>query len=95
MLVQGFGFILGTELHHPPEARNALEMRRIKLARSTTDYCRAVINNPPHFKRLNIRIPMIIPIQGRRFINPGPTFMGTLKFGHMLGPSGRPMPNVH
>ena len=32
-----------------------------------------MINEPPRFKGLNIRIPTIIPIQGRGFINQGST----------------------
>ena len=30
-----------------------------------------MINKPPPFKGLNIRIPIIIPIKGRGFINHG------------------------
>ena len=30
-----------------------------------------MINKPPPFKGLNFRIPIIIPIKGRRFINHG------------------------
>ena len=30
-----------------------------------------MINNPPPVKGLNIRIPIIIPIKGRGFINHG------------------------
>ena len=30
-----------------------------------------MINKPPPFKVLNIKIPIIIPIMGRGFINPG------------------------
>ena len=33
-----------------------------------------MINKPPPFKGLNIRIPSIIPILGRGFINHGSTF---------------------
>ena len=32
-----------------------------------------MINKPPAFKGLNIRIPIIIPIKGRGFINQGST----------------------
>ena len=32
-----------------------------------------MINKPPPFKGLNIRIPIIITIKGRGFINPGST----------------------
>ena len=32
-----------------------------------------MINEPPPFKGLTIRIPIIIPIQGRGFINQGST----------------------
>ena len=31
-----------------------------------------MINKPPLFKGLNIRIPIMIPIKGRGFINQGP-----------------------
>ena len=30
------------------------------------------INKPPPFKGLKIRIPIIVPMKGRRFINQGP-----------------------
>ena len=30
-----------------------------------------MINEPPPFKGLNIRIPIITPVNGRRFINQG------------------------
>ena len=30
--------------------------------------CRPMINKPPPFKGLNIRIPIIIPIKGRGFL---------------------------
>ena len=30
--------------------------------------CRPVINKPPPLKRLNIRIPILIPIKGRGFL---------------------------
>ena len=33
--------------------------------------CRPMINNPPPFKCVNIRIPIIIPIKGRGFMNQG------------------------
>ena len=33
--------------------------------------CRPMINKPPPFKGLDIRIPIIIPIKGREFINEG------------------------
>ena len=32
-----------------------------------------MINEPPPFKGLNIRIPMLIPIMGRGFLNKGST----------------------
>ena len=32
-----------------------------------------MINNPPPFKGLNTRIPIIIPMKGRGFINQGST----------------------
>ena len=32
-----------------------------------------MINKPPPFKGLNIRIPIVIPIKGRGFINQGST----------------------
>ena len=32
-------------------------------------------NTPPHFKGLNIRIPIIIPIKGRGFIHQGSTLV--------------------
>ena len=31
--------------------------------------CGLLINTPPPFKDVNIRIPIIIPIKGRGFIN--------------------------
>ena len=34
-----------------------------------------MINKPPPFKGLNIRISRIIPIKGMRFINQGPTLV--------------------
>ena len=34
-----------------------------------------MINKPSPFKGLNVGIPVIIPIQGRRFINHGSKFM--------------------
>ena len=34
-----------------------------------------MINKPPPFKDLNIRIPFIIPIKGSGFINPGSGLM--------------------
>ena len=30
-----------------------------------------MINKPPPFKGLNIRMPIIIPMKGRRFVNQG------------------------
>ena len=33
--------------------------------------CRPMINKPPPFKGLNIRIPILIPIKGRGFLNQG------------------------
>ena len=33
-----------------------------------------MINKPPPFKGLNIRIPIIVPVQGRGFVNQGSTF---------------------
>ena len=33
--------------------------------------CRPMIDNPPPFKGLNIRIPVIFPAKGRGFINQG------------------------
>ena len=35
-------------------------------------------NNPPLFKGLDIRIPIIIPIKGRRFINQGSALLVSL-----------------
>ena len=35
-----------------------------------------MINKPPPFKGLPIRIPIIIPIKGRGFINQGSGFRG-------------------
>ena len=35
-----------------------------------------MINNPPFFKGLNMRIPIIIPIKGRGFINQGSGLIG-------------------
>ena len=40
-----------------------------------------MINKPPPFKGLNIRIPSIIPIKGRGFINQG----SALVVGRMSG----------
>ena len=37
-----------------------------------------MINEPPVFKGLNIRIPIIIPIKGRGFINQGSGLSKTL-----------------
>ena len=34
-----------------------------------------MINKPPPFKGLNIKIPIIIPIKGRGFINKGSTLV--------------------
>ena len=34
-------------------------------------YCRPMINKPALFKGLNTRIPVIIPVEGRGFINQG------------------------
>ena len=34
-------------------------------------YCRPLIKKPPPFKGLNIRIPIIIAIYGRGFVNHG------------------------
>ena len=36
-----------------------------------------MINKPPSFKGLNIRIPTIIPMKGRGFINQGFTLVQT------------------
>ena len=36
-------------------------------------YCGPMINKPPPFKGLNIRIPVIILVKGRGFINQGST----------------------
>ena len=36
-----------------------------------------MINKPPSFKDLNIRIPIIIPIKGRGFINHGSGLVAT------------------
>ena len=44
--------------------------------------CRPIINNPPPFKGLNIRIPTIIPIKGKGFINQGSAF-NSLKGGYV------------
>ena len=35
--------------------------------------CRPMINKPPPFKGLKKRVPIIIPIRGRGFINQGST----------------------
>ena len=35
-----------------------------------------MINKPPPFKGLSTRIPIIIPIKGRGFINKGSTLVG-------------------
>ena len=35
------------------------------------NYCRPMIKKPTPFKGLNIRIPIIIPIKGRGFLNEG------------------------
>ena len=37
--------------------------------------CRPLIKKPPPFKGLHIRIPMVILIEGRRFINQGSTLV--------------------
>ena len=42
--------------------------------------CRPMINKPPPFKGLNIRIPIIIPVKRRGFINHGFT-LGTICLG--------------
>ena len=36
--------------------------------------CRPMINRPPGFKGVNMRIPIIIPIKGRGSINQGSGF---------------------
>ena len=38
-------------------------------------YCRPQIYKPPPLKGLSIRIPIIIPIKGRGFINQGSTLL--------------------
>ena len=52
-----------------------------------------MINNPPTFKGLNIGIPIIIPINGRGFINHGsvlsPTSLNPQRSGEELS-AGHP-----
>ena len=40
-----------------------------------------MINKPPPFKRLDTRIPIIVPIKGRGFINQGSTLAGLIEGG--------------
>ena len=39
------------------------------------DSCRPVVNTPAPFKGLNIRIPIIVPIEGRGVINQGSSLL--------------------
>ena len=39
-----------------------------------------MINNSPAFKGLHIRIPIIIPIKGRGFINHGSGFAASIEY---------------
>ena len=41
------------------------------MLRCKTRSCRPMINKPPPFKGLNSRIPVIIPMKGRGFVNQG------------------------
>ena len=47
-----------------------------------------MINKPPPFRGLNVRIPSIIPIKGSRFMNQGSTLGFKVK-GEHLWTSGR------
>ena len=48
-----------------------LGLHSLLQKRHVTKMCRPLINKPPPFKGLGIRIPIIISIKGRGFVNQG------------------------
>ena len=53
-----------------------------------------MINKPSPFKGLNIRIPIIIPIKGRRFINQGSTLPYLEDHGDLVSRLRTPIPHI-